>query len=165
MIYQITRTTLNGYMHENSAFPALIKIFIDRYIKSLDHVWIRNSIIEAKYNTLKEVSMNRKGCESEVRSRFLKRHHVITHDEVFQRIVEPQSLAHKRKIRKGHKDDVRSNSLSNEEDIVPIDDPQSSDGPMKLLHSASILVRILRGENFWLGSRIGSVLPPTYLGA
>ena len=130
MIYQIARTALNGYMHENSAFPTLIKIFVDRYIKSLDHVWIRNSIIEAKYNTLKEVSMNRKGCESEVRM-ILKGHHVITHDEVFQRIVEAQSLAHKRKIRKGHKDDARSNSLSNEEDIVPIDDPQSSDGPMK----------------------------------
>ena len=130
MTYQIVRTALNGYMHENSVFLTPVKIFVDQYIKSLDRVWIRNSIIEAKYNILKEMSTDRKRCESGVRA-ILKGHHVVTHDEVFERIVKAQSLARKRKIRKGHKDDVRSNSPSNEEDIISVDDPQSSDGPMK----------------------------------
>ena len=127
--YKIARTALNEYMHENSAFPTPVKIFVDRYIKSLDRVWIRNSIVEAKYNTLKGVSTDRKRCESGVRA-VLKGHHVVTRDEVFERVIEAQSLTRKRKIRKEHKGEARSSSPSNKEDIVPVDDPQSSDGPM-----------------------------------
>ena len=130
MIYKIARIALNEYMHENSIFPIPIKIFVDQYIKSLDHVWIRNSIIEAKYNILKGISTDRKRCESEVRM-ILKRYHIITRDEVFERIIEVQSLARKRKIRKRHKDEARSSSPSNEEDIISVDDSQSSDGPMR----------------------------------
>ena len=89
-------------MHENSAFPTPVKIFVDQYIKSLDRVWIRNSIVEIKYNTLKGVSMDRKRCESGVRA-----------------------------VLKGHKGEARSSSPSNEEDIIPVDDSQSSDGPMR----------------------------------
>ena len=130
MTYKIARTALNEYMHENSVFPTPIKTFIDRYIKSLDRVWIRNSIVKAKYNTLKGVSTDRKRTESGVRA-VLKGYHVVIRDEVFERIVEAQSLARKRKIRKGHKGEVRSSSPSNEEDIVPVDYPQSSGGPME----------------------------------
>ena len=45
-IYQIARTALNEYMHENFAFSTPVKTFVDRYTKSLDRVWMRNSIVQ-----------------------------------------------------------------------------------------------------------------------
>ena len=123
--YQTARTALNTYMHENLAFSTPVKTFVDRYTKSLDRVWTRNSIVEAKYNTLKGVSLDRKRRESGVRA-VLKGHHVVTGDEVFEKVVEAESLSRKRKVGKGRKRKAKSSSPSNEEDIGPVDDSQPS---------------------------------------
>jgi hypothetical protein len=123
--YQTARTVLNKYMHENPAFSTPVKTFIDRYTKSLDRVWTRNSISESKYNRLKEVSMNRKRRESGVRA-VLKGHHVVTGDDVFERVVEAQAASQKRRPRKRHRSEERSSSPLNEEDIGPVDDSQPS---------------------------------------
>jgi len=107
--YQIVKTALKEYIHQNLVFSTSIKIFVDRYINSLDRVWVRNFIIETKYNKLKKVSIDRKRHEIEIRT-ILKKHHVITDDDVFEKIVEAQSASRKRKVRKERKDEASSSS-------------------------------------------------------
>lgn len=123
--YQIARTVLNEHMHQNPAFSTPVKTFIDRYTKSLDRIWTRNSITESKYNRLKEVLMDRKRHESGVRA-VLKGHHIVTGDDVFERIVEAEAASRKKRQKKGHQSEETSSSQLNEEGIRPVDDLQPS---------------------------------------
>ena len=74
---------------------------------------------------MKEASTDRKRHESRVRA-VLKGHHVVTCDEVFEKVVEAERASRKRQVRKGRRSEARSDSPSNKEDISPINDSQAS---------------------------------------
>jgi frataxin-like iron-binding protein CyaY len=128
--YQTARSTLNEYMQQNPAFPTPFKNFVDRYTKSFDRVWTRNSITETRYNNLKEVSTERKRRESGVRA-VLKGHHIVTSDDVFEKVMEAELASRKRKGTKRRRVERRSSSQSIEEDIGPIDDSQPPVGKVE----------------------------------
>jgi hypothetical protein len=54
----------------------------------------------------------------------LKGHHIVTGDDVFERVVEAEAASWKKGPRKGRRSEERTSSPFNEEDIGPVDDLQ-----------------------------------------
>lgn len=81
--FQTAHNILNQYMNSNPAFKTLVWNFVNHFIKSLQHLWAYNTILEASYSVLKEVTVDRKRRENEVRT-VLKGKHIITAADIYE---------------------------------------------------------------------------------
>ena len=90
-------------MKNNSAFNILIKTFINCLAKSSERISAHNTIFETNYNTLKEVTTNKKRWKSWIRA-VLKEKYIVIARDVYEQIIEAEKASYKKKSRKSIKE-------------------------------------------------------------
>ena len=72
-------------MREDTTFQTPVRNFVDRFAKSSEQLWACNSVLETRYNALKEVYTQRKIRESGARA-ILKGKHIVTEGDIVEQI-------------------------------------------------------------------------------
>ena len=105
--FQTARNTLSEYMRKDTAFQTPVRNFVDCFAKSSERVWACNSLLETRYNVLKEVHTVRKIHESGARA-ILKGKHIVTGGDILEKVE------HSKKASRGNQRGKRT-----EPDLLP----------------------------------------------
>jgi hypothetical protein len=120
---QTARQSLSRYMTADTAFQTPVRNFVDRFGKSSERLWARTSVLEAKYNALKEVQTQRKARETGARI-VLKGKHIVTGGDILERLENVKRPAGGKVRQKGAETALQLELSLSGEDTGPSDKPQ-----------------------------------------
>jgi hypothetical protein len=123
--FQEARAILSRYMTQDAAFQSPVRKYVDRFAKSSEKLWARNSILETRFNALKEVNTQRKLRETGARAVF-KGKHIVTGGNILEKVENTQRVSQGKRDRKQPEPTPSPEASSSEEDISSSDDFQSS---------------------------------------
>jgi hypothetical protein len=124
--FQEARTALSQYMTEDTAFKSPVRKYVDRFAKSSEQLWARNSILETRFKALREVNTQRKLRETGARA-VLKGKHIVTGGNILERVENAQRVSQGKRGRKQPEPTPSPEASSSDEDISSSDDSLSSE--------------------------------------